>query len=86
MSQSDAHLTMKTFLAVVGVVVTISISVFGYFGSRIQTSEGKIETLTVTDAKTGERLSSVEARTNNVEKRLDSIESKLDRILERLNK
>lgn len=78
---ANGHLTLRTFLIILGLLVTVLITVFGVIGSNTKAVSDEVINIRDKVSDQGERISTSEANVTSITSRLDKIDDKLDKIL-----
>jgi len=79
--QENGVLTLRTFLIILGLMITISSMSLGYVVTRVNSADDQLETLKSIQAINRERLASLEQNSKDIDRRLGNIEKVLGDIL-----
>lgn len=84
MSNSSDHVKSGTLLSLGTIIVAILLAVIGFFSSKTNALDTRIEKTSNDYTESVQRISAVEAKLPDVDRRLGSIEGKIDTILTKL--
>lgn len=84
MSNASDHVKSGTLLSLGTIIVAILLAVIGFFSSKTNALDGRIEKTSNDYTASVQRISAVEAKLPDFDRRLGSIEGKLDTVITKL--